>query len=94
MFYDYLFVYMFLISIVVLGSFYKYMLIVLLMLELIVFNLSLLMGMYLSILDMEFYMIYYLVFSLCESVMGMSMLVLIVRFYGSEMYSFFSMSKV
>nr|DAC76762.1 TPA_asm: NADH dehydrogenase subunit 4L [Pseudomyrmex feralis] len=94
MFYDYLFMYMFIISMIVLGCFYKYMLIILLIIELVVFNLSLLLGIYLSILDMEFYMIYYLVFSLCESVMGMSMLVLIVRFYGSEMYSFINFTKM
>nr|DAC76853.1 TPA_asm: NADH dehydrogenase subunit 4L [Pseudomyrmex veneficus] len=94
MFYDYLFMYMFIISLIVLGSFYKYMLIVLLMIELIVLNLSLLLGIYLSTLGMEFYMIYYLVFSLCESVLGMSILIMVVRFYGSDMYSSINLSSL
>nr|DAC76840.1 TPA_asm: NADH dehydrogenase subunit 4L [Pseudomyrmex peperi] len=94
MFYDYAFMYVFLMSLVVLGSFYKYMLVILLVIELIVFNLSLLLGVYLSVLDVEFYMIYYLVFSLCESVLGMTILIMIVRFYGSEMYSFVSLTKM
>nr|DAC76814.1 TPA_asm: NADH dehydrogenase subunit 4L [Pseudomyrmex pallidus] len=93
MFYDYFYNLVFMISVLVLGCFYKYMLIVLLVIELIVFNLTMFMGLYLSPLELDFYLIYYLVFSLCESVLGMSMLVLIVRFYGSEMYSFFNLTK-
>nr|DAC76801.1 TPA_asm: NADH dehydrogenase subunit 4L [Pseudomyrmex janzeni] len=94
MFYDYLFMYMFIISLIVLGSSYKYMLIVLLVIELVVFNLSLLLGIYLSALGMEFFMIYYLVFSLCESVLGMSILIMVVRFYGSDMYSSVNLSNL
>nr|DAC76905.1 TPA_asm: NADH dehydrogenase subunit 4L [Pseudomyrmex elongatus] len=93
MFYDYLFSYIFFISLILIGLNYKYMLIVLLMIELIVFNLSMFIGLYMSFLDLDFFMIYYLVFSLCESVLGMSLLVLIVRFYGSEMYSFMNFTK-
>nr|DAC76788.1 TPA_asm: NADH dehydrogenase subunit 4L [Pseudomyrmex flavicornis] len=94
MFYDYLFMYMFIISLIVLGSSYKYMLIVLLVIELVVFNLSLLLGIYLSALGMEFFMIYYLVFSLCESVLGMSILIMVVRFHGSDMYSSVNLSNL
>nr|DAC76775.1 TPA_asm: NADH dehydrogenase subunit 4L [Pseudomyrmex ferrugineus] len=94
MFYDYLFMYMFIISLIVLGSSYKYMLIVLLVIELVVFNLSLLLGIYLSALGMEFFMIYYLVFSLCESVLGMSILIMVVRFHGSDMYSSINLSNL
>nr|DAC76892.1 TPA_asm: NADH dehydrogenase subunit 4L [Pseudomyrmex dendroicus] len=93
MFYDYFFSYIFFISLVLVSLNYKYMLIVLLMIELIVFNLSLFMGLYLSLMDLDFFMVYYLVFSLCESVLGMSLLVLIVRSYGSEMYNFMNLTK-
>lgn len=77
----------------VLGCFYKYILIVLLVIELIVFNLTIFVGLYLSPLELDFYLIYYLVFRLCERVLGISILVLIVRFYGSEMYRFINLTK-
>lgn len=69
------------------------MLIVLLVIELIVFNLSLLLGVYLSVLDMEFYIIYYLVFRLCERVLGISILIIVVRFYGRDIYRSINLSS-
>nr|DAC76918.1 TPA_asm: NADH dehydrogenase subunit 4L [Pseudomyrmex concolor] len=93
MFFDYYFSYIFFSSLLVLGLSYKYMLIVLLMIELVVLNLSMLIGVYFSLFGLDFYMIYYLVFSVCESVLGMSLLVMIIRLYGSESYSFFDLMK-
>nr|YP_010014998.1 NADH dehydrogenase subunit 4L [Crematogaster teranishii]QOI14044.1 NADH dehydrogenase subunit 4L [Crematogaster teranishii] len=72
---------------------YKYMLILLTLVEFLVISISLIMYMYFSFMGMEFYLIYYLVFSVCESVLGLSLLVMVVRFYGSDLYYMFNISK-
>lgn len=63
------------------------------MIELIVVNISLLIFILFSILGMEFYLIYYLVFRVCESVLGLRLLVMVVRFYGRELYYAYNISK-
>nr|AWN56334.1 NADH dehydrogenase subunit 4L [Pheidole flavens] len=83
----------FLVSLMLLIFLYKYMLIMLLLLELLVLMLSLIMFLVLGMSMLDFYMIYYLVFSVCESVLGLSLMVMIVRYYGSEMYYMFNISK-
>nr|BCS79999.1 NADH dehydrogenase subunit 4L [Monomorium triviale] len=72
---------------------YKFMLVLLMLLELMVMTISLLMFMIFGLMNMEFYLIYYLIFSVCEGVMGLSLLVMIVRFSGSEVYYMFNISK-
>nr|YP_010276199.1 NADH dehydrogenase subunit 4L [Aphaenogaster japonica]UHY39321.1 NADH dehydrogenase subunit 4L [Aphaenogaster japonica] len=72
---------------------YKYMLILLMLIEMVVVNITLLMFMYYSSFNLEFYMIYYLIFSVCESVLGMSLLVMIIRYYGNDLYFMFNISK-
>jgi len=46
-----------------------------------------------SLINLEIYIIYYLVFSVCEGVLGLSLLVLIVRIFGNELYYTFNISK-
>jgi len=41
----------------------------------------------------EFYLIYYLIFSVCERVLGLALLVLIVRFSGNDLYYIFNFRK-
>nr|ADP01818.1 NADH dehydrogenase subunit 4L [Solenopsis invicta] len=72
---------------------YKYMLILLMLIELMVMGISLLMFLIFSMINLEFYLIYYLVFSVCEGVLGLSLLVIIVRFCGSDLYYMFNISK-
>lgn len=69
------------------------MLILLVMMELIVVNISLIIFVSLSILGLEFYLIYYLVFRVCERVLGLRLLVIVVRFYGRELYYVYNMRK-
>jgi len=45
------------------------------------------------IIGIEIYLIYYLVFRVCEGVLGLGLLVLIVRFYGNELYYLINISK-
>lgn len=56
-------------------------------------NISLILFLVFRVKYMEVYMIYYLVFRVCESVLGLRLLVIIVRFYGSELYYMFNISK-
>lgn len=46
-----------------------------------------------GIMRLDFYMIYYLVFSVCERVLGLRLLVVIVRYYGRELYYIFNIRK-
>lgn len=63
------------------------------LLELIVINISLLVFLSMGAISIEFYLIYYLVFSVCEGVLGLGLLVLIVRFYGDSLYYIFNFRK-
>lgn len=72
---------------------YKYMLVLLLFLELLVLNISLIIFLIYGMVRLDFYIIYYLVFSVCEGVLGLRLLVVIVRYYGSELYYIFNIRK-
>nr|YP_009905708.1 NADH dehydrogenase subunit 4L [Aphaenogaster famelica]QGW36322.1 NADH dehydrogenase subunit 4L [Aphaenogaster famelica] len=94
MMYDILiYMHMVIMSLFLLIFMYKYMLILLMLIEMVVVNISLLMFMYWSMFNLEFFMIYYLIFSVCESVLGMGLLVMIIRYYGSDLYFMFNISK-
>nr|YP_004221805.1 NADH dehydrogenase subunit 4L [Pristomyrmex punctatus]BAJ53356.1 NADH dehydrogenase subunit 4L [Pristomyrmex punctatus]BAJ53369.1 NADH dehydrogenase subunit 4L [Pristomyrmex punctatus] len=85
--------YIFWVIMMVLVYLYKYMLILLILMELMVLNISLVIFLTMSILKLEFFMIYYLVFSVCESVLGLGLLVMIVRYHGSDLYYTMNISK-
>nr|YP_010341310.1 NADH dehydrogenase subunit 4L [Stenamma megamanni]UNZ99573.1 NADH dehydrogenase subunit 4L [Stenamma megamanni] len=82
-----------LMSMILLMFMYKYMLILLLLMELVVINIGFLLFLVFTKMSLEFYLIYYLIFSVCESVLGLGLLVMIVRQYGSELYYMFNVSK-
>nr|ASY95863.1 NADH dehydrogenase subunit 4L [Atta colombica] len=83
----------FLISMMLLMLMYKHMLIMLMMMELLVINMSMIIYIMMVEVGMEFYLVYYLIFSVCESVLGLSLLVMIVRFSGNDLYYMFNFSK-
>lgn len=83
----------FFVSFISLIFLYKYILILLLFLELLVLNISLIIFLIYGIIRLDFYIIYYLVFSVCEGVLGLRLLVVIVRYYGSELYYIFNIRK-
>lgn len=58
-----------------------------------VVTLSLIMFMVLHNIIIEFFIVYFLVFSVCEGVVGLGLLVLIVRFRGNDFYYMFNMRK-
>nr|YP_009945248.1 NADH dehydrogenase subunit 4L [Leptopeza flavipes]QOE17373.1 NADH dehydrogenase subunit 4L [Leptopeza flavipes]UJG45146.1 NADH dehydrogenase subunit 4L [Leptopeza flavipes] len=84
-------IFMFLIGILVFISNYKHLLSMLLSLEYIVLSLFLLLFMYLNYLSYEgFFSMMFLVFSVCEGALGLSILVSMIRVYGNDYFQSFS----
>lgn len=83
----------FFVSLTLLIFLYKYILILLLFIELLVLNISLIIFLVYRIIRLDFYIIYYLVFSVCERVLGLRLLVIVVRYYGKELYYIFNIRK-
>nr|YP_010586234.1 NADH dehydrogenase subunit 4L [Himalopsyche eos]UZZ43996.1 NADH dehydrogenase subunit 4L [Himalopsyche eos] len=70
----------------------KHLLIVLLMLEFMVLSLFLLMVLELMCLDNEVYfLVLFLVFSVCEGALGLSILVQMIRTHGSDYFQVFNL---
>lgn len=88
-----IYIQLFFVSLVLLVYIYKYILIMLMLIELVVVNISVIIFLIFSLLKLEFYLIYYLVFRVCERVLGLRLLVIIVRFYGKELYYIFNIRK-
>lgn len=71
---------------------YKHLLIVLLRLEFIVLRIFFFLILFLSFIEYDIYMlIRFLVFSVCEGVLGLSILVLIIRTYGNDYFQRFNL---
>jgi len=73
---------------------YKYFLLTLIIAELLIINISLLIYL---ILEGYFRIgpifLYFLVFKVCERVMGLIILILVIRYYGDDYYYLFSLNK-
>nr|YP_010547175.1 NADH dehydrogenase subunit 4L [Abia berezowskii]UYK52062.1 NADH dehydrogenase subunit 4L [Abia berezowskii] len=64
-----------------------HLLMILLSLELIIITLYFLLIIYLNLFNMELYFsMFFLVFSVCEGVLGLSILVLMIRFNGNDYF--------
>jgi len=61
--------------------------------ELLVVNISIIIYIIIGEVGIEFYLIYYLIFSVCERVLGLALLVIIVRFNGNDLYYIFNFRK-
>lgn len=63
------------------------------MFELIILNLSIIIYLIYRLINLDLFIIYYLVFIVCERTLGLSLLVLIVRYHGNEIYYLFNFRK-
>nr|QRW36263.1 NADH dehydrogenase subunit 4L [Deronectes hispanicus] len=89
--YNILFILMFISGLLVFSLKRKHLLLMLLSMEFIILSLYILLFMFLSFLDYEFYFsMIFLVFCVCESVLGLSILVSLIRTHGNDY--FFSMN--
>nr|WGL39518.1 NADH dehydrogenase subunit 4L [Limbodessus compactus] len=88
---NFFFFLMFFIGLLVFSSKRKHLLLMLLSMEFMILSLYSLLFVYLSIFDYEVYFsMIFLVFCVCESVLGLSVLVSLIRTHGNDY--FFSMN--
>lgn len=85
-----IFIFMYFIGNLIFISKHKHLLVVLLSLEFIVLRIFFFLLFYLNLFDYEIYiLIVFLVFSVCEGALGLSILVSIIRTHGNDyFYSF------
>nr|YP_010271075.1 NADH dehydrogenase subunit 4L [Neptis raddei]UJY98842.1 NADH dehydrogenase subunit 4L [Neptis raddei]UZS91072.1 NADH dehydrogenase subunit 4L [Neptis raddei] len=83
---------MFMFGNMVFVSKHKHLLIVLMSLEFMVLSIFFLMMMYLMMIDYNMYMLMaFLVFSVCEGVLGLSILVSMIRTHGNDYFQSFNL---
>nr|ASN65946.1 NADH dehydrogenase subunit 4L [Metrius contractus] len=81
------FVFMFFIGLFVFSFKCKHLLLMLLSLEFVILSMYGLMFIYLSMFDYEYYFsLMFLVFCVCESVLGLSILVSLIRTHGNDYF--------
>nr|YP_010710206.1 NADH dehydrogenase subunit 4L [Dyscolus rotundiceps]YP_010710219.1 NADH dehydrogenase subunit 4L [Dyscolus oreas]WCS91809.1 NADH dehydrogenase subunit 4L [Dyscolus diopsis]WCS91640.1 NADH dehydrogenase subunit 4L [Dyscolus rotundiceps]WCS91653.1 NADH dehydrogenase subunit 4L [Dyscolus oreas]WCS91666.1 NADH dehydrogenase subunit 4L [Dyscolus oreas]WCS91744.1 NADH dehydrogenase subunit 4L [Dyscolus rotundiceps] len=87
------FIFMFFTGMMVFSSKRKHLLLMLLSLEFIILSLYMLMFIYLSMFSYEYYFsMLFLTFCVCESVLGLSILVSLIRTHGNDF--FFSLNML
>nr|YP_010586325.1 NADH dehydrogenase subunit 4L [Lepidostoma inops]UZZ44100.1 NADH dehydrogenase subunit 4L [Lepidostoma inops] len=69
----------------------KHLLIILLSLELIMLNMFLLIFQFMMFMGSIYFLIMFMVLSVCEGVLGLSVLVYLVRIYGNDLIKIYSM---
>nr|YP_010372467.1 NADH dehydrogenase subunit 4L [Parantica swinhoei]UPA56421.1 NADH dehydrogenase subunit 4L [Parantica swinhoei] len=83
---------MFLVGNMIFVSKHKHLLIVLLSLEFIVLSIFFLMQIYLMMINFNMYMLMiFLVFSVCEGALGLSILVSMIRTHGNDYFQSFNL---
>nr|YP_006460291.1 NADH dehydrogenase subunit 4L [Ochlodes venata]ADI75326.1 NADH dehydrogenase subunit 4L [Ochlodes venata] len=87
-----IFFFMFMIGNMIFISKHKHLLIMLLSLEFIILSIYMMMMMYLSFIDFDMYMLMvFLVFSVCEGALGISILVSMIRTHGNDYFQSFNL---
>nr|YP_009732597.1 NADH dehydrogenase subunit 4L [Anarta trifolii]QHS71316.1 NADH dehydrogenase subunit 4L [Anarta trifolii] len=87
-----IFILMFIVGNLIFISKHKHLLIVLLSLEFIVLSIFFFMLIYLSSIDYDMYMLMvFLVFSVCEGALGLSILVSMIRTHGNDYFQSFNL---
>nr|YP_010327047.1 NADH dehydrogenase subunit 4L [Agrotis trifurca]UNP54309.1 NADH dehydrogenase subunit 4L [Agrotis trifurca]UTT74674.1 NADH dehydrogenase subunit 4L [Agrotis trifurca] len=87
-----IFITMFIMGNLIFISKHKHLLIVLLSLEFIVLSVFFFMLIYLSSIDYDMYMLMvFLVFSVCEGALGLSILVSMIRTHGNDYFQSFNL---
>nr|YP_010528880.1 NADH dehydrogenase subunit 4L [Scopula subpunctaria]UXW89752.1 NADH dehydrogenase subunit 4L [Scopula subpunctaria] len=85
-------IFMFIVGNLIFVSKYKHLLIILLSLEFMVLSLFFFFLMYLLLLNYEIYMLMvFLVFSVCEGALGLSILVSLIRTHGNDYFKSFNL---
>nr|UJG45237.1 NADH dehydrogenase subunit 4L [Lepidostoma hirtum] len=69
----------------------KHLLIILLSLELIMLNMFLLIFQFMMFMGSVYFLMLFMVLSVCEGVLGLSVLVYLVRIYGNDLIKIYSL---
>nr|WMQ78056.1 NADH dehydrogenase subunit 4L [Cymatophoropsis trimaculata] len=87
-----IFIFMFIVGNLIFVSKHKHLLIVLLSLEFIVLSIFFFFMIYLNMIDYNMYMLMvFLVFSVCEGALGLSILVSMIRTHGNDYFQSFNL---
>nr|UHA56182.1 NADH dehydrogenase subunit 4L [Actinotia polyodon] len=87
-----IFIVMFIVGNLIFISKHKHLLIVLLSLEFLVLSIFFFMLVYLSLINYDMYMLMvFLVFSVCEGALGLSILVSMIRTHGNDYFQSFNL---
>lgn len=65
---------------------YKFILVILIVMEFLILRISLIIYRIFRIFRIEVYIIYYIIFRVCERVLGLIILILVIRYHGEEIY--------
>lgn len=85
--------YLCIIIFIILIFIYKFILVVLIVVEIIILNISIIVCLIYGILNLDLFIVYYLIFIVCERTLGLALLVLVVRYHGNELYYLFNFRK-
>nr|ANH79475.1 NADH dehydrogenase subunit 4L [Eurytoma sp. TJS-2016] len=80
----YMYSVMFIFSIFFMGYFYSQILLTLLSMEFLMLSIFMLLSYNLYLMNMLFMIMYYLVFVVCEGVLGLTLLVILIRSMGND----------
>nr|YP_009110421.1 NADH dehydrogenase subunit 4L [Striacosta albicosta]AIX11765.1 NADH dehydrogenase subunit 4L [Striacosta albicosta] len=87
-----IFILMFILGNLIFISKHKHLLVILLSLEFIVLSVFFFLLVYLSFIDYDMYMLMlFLVFSVCEGALGLSILVSMIRTHGNDYFQSFNL---
>nr|UZT67457.1 NADH dehydrogenase subunit 4L [Prosaspicera validispina] len=75
---------LFFISCMLFTILYKHLLMTLMSLEIIMMTLLLYMYMYMLLIKFEYFILFFLVMIVCEGILGLTLLILFIRFKGSD----------
>ncbi|KAG5335389.1 NU4LM oxidoreductase, partial [Acromyrmex heyeri] len=82
----YIYMQFFIISLLLLVLIYKHILIILIIIELLVVNISIIIHTVIVQVRIKFYLICYLIFSVCERALGLDLLMITIHIRGNDLY--------
>nr|YP_010934916.1 NADH dehydrogenase subunit 4L [Lamennaisia ambigua]WKV28907.1 NADH dehydrogenase subunit 4L [Lamennaisia ambigua] len=87
----YFFILLYFMNLFMFSFFYDYLMLTLMSLEFLMLSVLMLLMMNLMFLNLENYLLYYLIFVVCESVLGLTLLLMLIRNKGNDSTKVLSM---
>nr|YP_010981226.1 NADH dehydrogenase subunit 4L [Exoristobia philippinensis]WOE90356.1 NADH dehydrogenase subunit 4L [Exoristobia philippinensis] len=87
----YLYSYMFIINLFMFSCFYNFLMLTLMSLEFLMLSILSLLILNLSMINLENFIFLYLIFVVCESVLGLTLLLMLIRSKGNDNTKILSM---